>query len=79
VNAPIIPDALDTRGTGGENLDVIGNAMNRISQHDPARLNAVAHAVTDVLGFTVFSRRYAIAVLVLEALGTSQVVRPEET
>lgn len=44
------------------------DAIGRVDQHDPARLNAVADAVMDVLGFVTLSQRYAIAVLALEAL-----------
>lgn len=68
----IVPDSSATMGIPGlVDESVIREAMGRVAQHDPERLNIVAHAVTDVLGFTVFSRRYAIAVLVLERLSAS--------
>lgn len=67
----VMPGALDTMGDK-PNEALVSDAMGRISHHEPARLNAVAHAVTDVLGFTTFSRRYAIAVLALEALDRTQ-------
>lgn len=48
--------------------EVVSAAFGRTGNHDPERLNAIANAVTQVLGFTVLSKRYAIAVMALEAL-----------
>jgi len=67
-----IPDDLPTLATMGSRdhdaTELISATMGRIAQHDPARLNAVAGAVSEVLGFTLLSRRYSIAILALEAL-----------
>lgn len=66
---PELSNPMETAGIGKDQAnDLIREAMSRISKHDPARLNAVAHAVTDVRGFTPLSVRYSIAVLTLEAL-----------
>lgn len=43
-------------------------AFDRLGSVDPEEANAVAHAVTDVLGFVPLDERYAVAVLALESL-----------
>jgi hypothetical protein len=48
------------------NAELIRDAMSRISQYDPDRLNEISGIVQDVTGYSPFSHRYAIAVLVLD-------------
>lgn len=62
-----IRDSITTMGKERDEA-LISSAFGRITEHDAARLNAVAGAVTRVQGFTLLSTRYAIAVLALEAL-----------
>lgn len=63
-----VPNSLETQSERQIDDAVRRDAFARVGLHDPARLNAVAAAVTRVQGFTLLSVRYAIAVLVLEAL-----------
>ena len=70
MSEPYMPGAIHTMG-GRSNEEAVRSAIQRIANHDPAKLNAIAGAVTTVLGFKRFSDRYAIAVLALEALETA--------
>ena len=62
-----VEDSITTRGKDRDEA-LTRAAFARVKDHDAARLNAVARAVTRVQGFTLLSTRYAIAVLALEAL-----------